>query len=221
MACYHHVVRPDAKTLVYFHGNGEVVADCVATLAQPFAALGFNSFFAEYRGYGLSSGVPALGAMLDDVPLIIKALGIPERDLVLFGRSVGSIYAIHATAHFPNVAGLVIESGVADPLERLLLRVRPEELGVTMKALEEEAAERLNHRRLLSDFTRPSLFLHARHDDLVPLDNAERAHAWAGGPKSLEVFERGDHNSILLVNFATYMSKVKEFVESLDHLAHE
>jgi hypothetical protein len=220
LACYHHVVRPGAKTLVYFHGNGEVVADCVATLAQPFAALGLNSFFAEYRGYGLSGGVPALGAMLDDVPSIIQALGVPEKDLVLFGRSVGSIYAIHATAHFPKVAGLVIESGVADPLERLLLRIRPEELGVTMEALEEEATKRLNHRQLLSDFKRPSLFLHSRHDDLVPFDNAERLHAWAGGPKSLEVFERGDHNSILLVNFATYMSKVKEFVDSLDRRSH-
>jgi hypothetical protein len=40
-------------------------------------------------------------------------------------------------------------------------------------------------------------------------------HAWAGGPKSLVVFERGDHNSILMVNFETYMRELEKFVHSL------
>ena len=153
--------------------------------------------------------------MLDDVPLIIKALGVPERDLVLFGRSVGSIYAIHATAHFPKVAGLIIESGIADPLERLLLRVQPEDLGVTMSELEAEVENRLNHRRLLESFNGPALFMHTRYDGLIEVHHAERLHGWAAGPKSLVVFERGNHNTILGVNFEAYMSHIKEFVDYL------
>ena len=54
---------------------------------------------------------PALGAMLDDVPRVIRGLDLAPNELVLFGRSVGSIYAIHATLHFPDVAGLIIELG--------------------------------------------------------------------------------------------------------------
>jgi pimeloyl-ACP methyl ester carboxylesterase len=216
LACYHHAPRVGAKTVVYFHGNGEVVGDCVELLARPFEELGLNSFFVEYRGYGLSTGSPGLTSMLEDVPRVIRALGIPERELILFGRSVGSIYAIHATAHFPNVAGMVIESGIADPLERILLRADPSELGVTMSELEKEVRARLNHQKLLESFFPPSLFLHARHDGLVEVDNAERMHRWAAGPKSLVIFERGDHNSILLVNFEAYMNELKEFVDNLD-----
>jgi pimeloyl-ACP methyl ester carboxylesterase len=88
-------------------------------------------------------------------------------------------------------------------------------LGVTLRELQEAVEKHLNHRKLLADFKKPALFLHARYDDLVPVDNAERLHAWASGRTSLTIFERGDHNSILMFNFEAYMSKVKEFVESL------
>ena len=61
--------------------------------------------------------------------------GCPASELIFFGRSVGSIFAIEAASRFPDAAGLVLESGIADVLERLLLRVQPEELGVTAQEL--------------------------------------------------------------------------------------
>jgi pimeloyl-ACP methyl ester carboxylesterase len=215
LGCYHHAPHVDAKTIVYFHGNGEVVADCVEYFAEPFSRLGLNVFFAEYRGYGMSTGMPALAAMLSDVPEMIEALDLPEHELILFGRSVGSIYALHATGHFPNVAGLVIESGVADPLERLLLRVAPEELGVSEKALQREVDSLLNHRGLLESFGRPSLFMHTRHDGLIDVSHAERMHRWAAGSKKLVIFEHGDHNTIFTANIKAYMSELREFVNTL------
>jgi pimeloyl-ACP methyl ester carboxylesterase len=216
LGCCHYAPHADARTIVYFHGNGEVVPDCVELFAKPFARLGLNTFFAEYRGYGMSNGMPSLVAMLDDVPRMIRALDLPGERLILFGRSVGSIYALHATGHFPNVAGLVIESGVADPLERLLLRVEPEELGVTRKDLEKEVDALLNHRRLVERFRRPSLFMHTRHDGLIDVSHAERMHAWAAGPKRLVIFERGDHNSIFALNRRAYLEELRGFIESLD-----
>jgi pimeloyl-ACP methyl ester carboxylesterase len=215
LGCYFNAPHPEGKTLVYFHGNGEVVGESVELLAEPFAALGLNAFFAEYRGYGLSTGKPALVGMLEDVPCMIRALGLSEDKIVLFGRSVGSIYALHATRHFPNVAGLVIESGIADPLERILLRVEPRELGVTMEELVAEVGKHLDHRNLLEAFRRPALFLHSRHDGLIDVRHAERMHDWSAGSKELVIFERGDHNSILHVNFDAYMSHLRRFVESL------
>jgi pimeloyl-ACP methyl ester carboxylesterase len=216
LACYHHAPHRDTRTVVYFHGNGEIVSDCVDLLAEPFARIGLNVFFAEYRGYGMSTGMPSLVAMLADVPRMIQALDLPEERLILFGRSVGSIYALHATSHFPGVAGLVVESGVADPLERILLRVTPEELGVTKKKLQSEVDARLNHRKLLEKFDRPALFMHTRHDGLIDLDHAVQMHRWAGGPKRLVVFDRGDHNLIFLANFDAYMREVQEFARSLE-----
>jgi pimeloyl-ACP methyl ester carboxylesterase len=216
LACYHHSPHRNAKTVVYFHGNGEVVADCVELFAESFARLGLNAFFAEYRGYGMSTGEPALMAMLADVPRMIRALDLPQEKLILFGRSVGSIYALHATSHFPKVAGLVIESGVADPLERILLRVQPEELGVTERELRSEVHAKFDHRKLLGRFKRPSLFMHTRHDGLIDVSHAEQMHGWASGPKKLVVFRHGDHNSIFFANQAAYLTELHEFAKSLE-----
>ena len=104
--------------MVYFHGNGEVVADYLPSFAQWFNRAGYNLLLAEYRGYGMSSGIPALAGMLDDVVPILDSLGRPDEKLVLFGRSIGSLYAIHGVGQRPKIGGLIIESGVADLAQR-------------------------------------------------------------------------------------------------------
>ena len=46
---------PEACTLVYFHGNGETIADSVP-LGQVLLARGLRFVAVEYRGYGTSPG---------------------------------------------------------------------------------------------------------------------------------------------------------------------
>jgi pimeloyl-ACP methyl ester carboxylesterase len=94
---------------------------------------GIGTLFGEYRGYGGSGGSPALVSMLDDALAIVDATGVPPARIVLYGRSVGSIYPLHAAAH-RRVAGLIIESGIADVGEGL--GVRPEEIGSTRAELD-------------------------------------------------------------------------------------
>jgi pimeloyl-ACP methyl ester carboxylesterase len=212
LACaLHRVVDPDALTIVHFHGNGEVVADWLEDLPGPVAALGCNLLLAEYRGYGQSTGAPALGRMLDDVEAVVRAAGPPER-VVLFGRSVGSIFALEAAARFPQAAGLVIESGIADVLERLLLRVEPRELDATAEELEAAVAARLDHRRKIAAYRGPTLILHTLFDELVPVTHAERLAEWAGGPVTLELLDRGGHNTILAENAPAYLAALADLV---------
>lgn len=215
LECALHAVAPGAPTVVHFHGNGEVAADWEDDLPRIFAALGWNLLLAEYRGYGGSTGAPLLGRMLDDVAPIVRAAGVPPERIVAFGRSVGSIFAIEAAAAFPSLAGLVVESGVADPLERLLMRLEPAELGASPDDLAAACARRLDHRRKLGAYPGPLLVLHAVWDDLVPIDNAERIAAWAAGPVELRRLERGDHNSVLAANGPEYLRAVAEFLASV------
>jgi pimeloyl-ACP methyl ester carboxylesterase len=143
---------------------------------------------------------------------IVRSLGQPPQKLVFFGRSVGAIFAIEAAARFPEAAGLVLESGIADVLERLLLRVHPSELGVSGEELAEAVAEHLDHRRKLGRFPGPVLVLHALHDGLVDVSHGERLYQWAAGKKRLHVFPRGNHNDILFVNAREYFALLGEFL---------
>ncbi|PLX79271.1 MAG: alpha/beta hydrolase [Desulfuromonas sp.] len=216
LACHYHEVDPQGLTVVHFHGNGEVVADYVDFLPGLFARFGCNTFIAEFRGYGMSTGEPAVGTMIDDIEPIINAVPSPPERIVLFGRSVGSIPAVQAIARFPQVAGLIIESGIADVLERLLLRVDPLELGVTPAQLEQAVAQKLDQRRTMAAFSGPLLVMHTVHDGLVDVEHGKRLHDWAGSEqKMLRLFERGDHNSIMMVNGEEYFRLVGEFLASL------
>ena len=73
-------------------------------------------------------------------------------------------------------------------------------------------AARLDHRAKLGRCVAPLLLLHTRHDGLIELSHAERNHEWAASrEKRLVVFERGDHNSILAMNWDRYWSEVGAF----------
>lgn len=213
LACAFHQVDGADLTVVHFHGNGEVVRDWLEEgFPLRFGSMGCSLLLAEYRGYGMSTGEPALGRMLDDVEKVIAAADLPPERLVLFGRSVGSIFALHAASRFPNVAGLILESAIADPLERLLIRVDPAELGLSPGAFAEAVHARLDHRKKMAAYRGPVLVLHARFDDLVPVTHGERLAEWAGGEATVRIFERGQHNTILAENDAAYFEAVAAFL---------
>ena len=215
LACCYHEVDPAAKTLIHFHGNGEIVDDYLGDFVALIAHMGCNCLLAELRGYGLSSGRAELGRMLDDVVPLVESLAQPEQQLIFFGRSVGSIFAIEAAARFPGAAGLILESGVADVRERLLLRVTPTELGVTPAEFDVVVYRYLNHQQKLASYQGPVLVLHTRHDGLVDVSHGQRLYQWAAGKKRMQIFPRGNHNDIMYVNSREYFSLVSEFVRSI------
>jgi pimeloyl-ACP methyl ester carboxylesterase len=214
LACLHRSAGAGAPTLLHFHGNGEVAGDW-AELGDWLGSLGWSALLAEYRGYGMSTGEPELGRMLDDVVPLVEASRTPPDRIVVFGRSVGSLFALHAVSRFPEIAGLVLESGIANVLERLLLRVDPSELGVAPETFEAAVRERLDQRAKMRAYRGPALLLHARDDGLVDVSHAEELAAAAGGSVTLRVLERGDHNSILAENTDEYLATVAAFLAGL------
>jgi pimeloyl-ACP methyl ester carboxylesterase len=213
LACWRSAPPSDRPVLLHFHGNGEIVGDWIDLLPAAIQQMGHDVFFAEYRGYGASSGTPMLGTMLDDVSAIVSAVGVPPERIVVFGRSVGSLYAIEAVHRFGRMGGLVLESGIHDVLERLTLRLQASELGCTMAELQHAVSERLDHARKLGAYTGPALILHAEQDHLVGVHHAIANHrALASTDKRLVRFPRGDHNSILVANLEAYMTELSGFL---------
>ncbi len=203
--CWHQPAAPGQDTLLHFHGNGEVVADYVDDLAPAFVNAGLGVLLAEYRGYGGSSGQPAMVRMLADALAIFDHSGLDPAKTLVYGRSVGSIYGLHLAANRP-VKGLVLESGIASPLERVLLRVTPEELGCTAAELQAEATEHLDHQAKLAAYQGPVLVLHTVRDHMVGFDHAERLAAWSGG--ELVPLSPGDHNTILAYHVPEIVRRV-------------
>lgn len=216
LRCFLSRQRDGAKTFLHFHGNGEVVRDYVPDYTDAIAALGMNVCMAEYRGYGGSTGEPALARMLGDVEAVFRALEIAERDLVVYGRSVGAMYAIELAYRHPQIAALILESGIADLHERLLLRVTPEELGATASELEAAVEQCFDHQRKLAAYRGPLLVIHARDDELVHWTHGQRNHDWAGGhDKHLVYFDFGGHNALMAANWPRYLEVLARFLDRI------
>ncbi|MEM9074624.1 MAG: alpha/beta hydrolase [Myxococcota bacterium] len=205
LACVRTGEGSEDPALLMFHGNGEVASDWL-DFAAALASADLSTVLGEYRGYGGSTGTPALGAMLDDALAIYDAA--PSR--FVYGRSVGSIYALHVAAHRP-VAGLILESGIADVYERLRLRLEPRELGVDEAELRAAIETEVNQQRKIERTTCPVLILHTDRDHLVHVDHAERLAEWAGERAELVRYPEGDHNSIHYFNGADILRRVVAF----------
>lgn len=202
-----------AFTMIYFHGNGEAVADYVPWLADEFAALGLNSLFVEYRAYGRSTGHAQLVSMLGDGEAALKAAGVDPKRAIAFGRSLGSLYAIELARRQPALAGLVLESGIADLTERLLAYADLDGTSITAAEVAAEVHRHFNHEAKLSGYRNPLLVMHAEQDCLVDVSHAERNYQWCAGKwKRLLRLPNGNHNSILVANCIEYFEALRDFV---------
>lgn len=195
LGCYVRHRHPGAGVLIHFHGNGELAAEYAADYADLFLGLGVNVCFAEYRGYGRSTGTPSLAAMRGDGERVVQALGIDPGRVVAFGRSLGSLYAMELAAR---------QMGEADVAEKWPVR---DELDVV------EVRVEFHLRRKLSGYRGGLLVLHAAGDQVFDRSHAERLHAWGGGAdKRLVVFPDGNHNTILFANYREYVREVRGFL---------
>ena len=100
-------------SVIFFHGNAGNIGDRLDTV-RILNALGVNALIVEYRGYGRSTGQPGeAGTYLDARAAwdyMTQVRDVPAREIVVFGRSLGSAVAAWLAAeHQP--AGLILESG--------------------------------------------------------------------------------------------------------------
>jgi pimeloyl-ACP methyl ester carboxylesterase len=216
LGCWYASPFPQGLTMVHFHGNAETVGEYVHTFAPEVLSLGINLLLAEYRGYGMSEGEPRLAAMLEDIPHLVDACAVQESRLIFFGRSLGSLFAVHAASLYPRAGGLVLESAIADPLEPLLSRVEPRQLARTAEDVRIEVDRILNQKDKLSRFTGRTLVMHTRADDIIPHTHALRLYAWAREPKELVLFPRGNHNNIREVNRELYFAHLSRLAADIE-----
>ncbi|NOQ46445.1 MAG: alpha/beta fold hydrolase, partial [Desulfobulbaceae bacterium] len=163
-----------SPTILYFHGNGEIVSDYDA-IGPMYQEVELNLLVTDFRGYGWSNGSPTATAMLRDAHTLYRELTAWLRDngysgpLFIMGRSLGSACAIELAAQYNDeIDGLIIESGFSEtlPLARTL-GLDLDKLGIT----EEET---FNNLLKMESITKPTFILHGHQDQLIPPRQGEK-----------------------------------------------
>ncbi len=212
--CRFYIGGMDSPTILYFHGNGEIVSDYDGIAPLYHSGAGANLAVAEFRGYGAAGGTPTFSTILADAHTYFAAVKeeLARRNycdrLYIMGRSLGSVPALDlAVAYTGESKGLIIESGFTSATRiarRLGFTMPPQEI----ELLEEECRQKV--RRI----TLPSLVIHGEADSLVPLQEAETLYALLGSErKKLLVIPWADHNSLIFEGEEEYFSAIQRFTD--------
>ena len=115
--CAFRAVKGAKKIAVFWHGNGETIHDYFGgEFESAMHEQGMSVFFAEYIGYGAyAKGNTQLLSMLDYVDAVHRAVVNhvkSESDVVVYGRSMGSVFAIEY-AHRFTCSALILEVALA------------------------------------------------------------------------------------------------------------
>ncbi|WP_457574370.1 alpha/beta hydrolase [Desulfolithobacter sp.] len=216
IGCRLYATGLEAPTILFFHGNGEIVAD-YDQIGPRYAEAGMNFLTTDYRGYGWSTGTPTASTLLADAHTLYHALRAWLQDhgytdqLFIMGRSLGSACAIElASSHNDEIKGLIIDSGFAETLPLA------KSLGLDLEAMGIGEEETFNNGGKIELVTRPTFILHGQQDDLIPLWQAQKLHANCGArSKELQIVPGADHNSLIAVGGIYYFNAIKTFVEKV------
>lgn len=206
-------------TVLFFHGNAGNISQRLDTL-RLFHQLGLNTLIVDYRGYGRSEGSPSEhGTYLDATAAwryLANDRGVPSKEIVVFGRSLGAAVATWLAArHAPGA--LIIESAFTS-IPDLAAKLYP---FLPVRLL---SRYQYNNRARMTNITCPVLVIHSTADEIVPFAHGRMLFEIAREPKALLVL-RGSHNDAFLISEEQYLRGVRKFLDALpktaaDAIAH-
>jgi pimeloyl-ACP methyl ester carboxylesterase len=165
-----------APTLLYFHGNGEQLADAI-----PFGSWlreqGLGLLAVEYPGYAGAPGAPSeatiLTAARTATAYLRDTLHVPRERTVLLGRSLGT-----------GVAAALAADGLGAKLILLSPYTSIPDVGARafpFLPVHLLAPDRFDTLSLAPRITVPTLVMHGTADEVIPVElGREVAHAIAG-----------------------------------------
>jgi fermentation-respiration switch protein FrsA (DUF1100 family) len=202
---WHVPPKPGRRVVLYFHGNGEVLAWLVPRFRE-ITADGTGLVAMSDRGYGGSGGSPSESALLRDAAAAydFARARYDAGRIVAWGFSLGTGVAV-ATASDHAVGGLILEApytSISDLAARAFpfLVVRP------------FVRDSFRSDERIARVTAPLLIMHGAKDPVIPIAFGQKLFALAHEPKQFVQFPDGGHND--LGNFGA-VETARQFIAAL------
>ncbi len=211
-----HITDKSAANILFFHGNGEIVAD-YDELGGVYNQMGINFLAVDYRGYGRSNGNPTVSAMMRDCHTIFDFTCSWLQDnefrgpIILMGRSLGSASVLElAAVYAKKIDALIIESGFAyaGPLLQLL--------GIDLDALGFREEKGFGNIDKVRKFSNPCLIIHAEYDHIIPFSDGKALYeACPSNDKVFLPIAGANHNDIFMRGIQEYLAAVRNLVQKV------
>ncbi|MGL4944351.1 MAG: alpha/beta hydrolase [Thermoguttaceae bacterium] len=216
VALYFPATDEPHETILYSHGNGGTVAEWGEVGFTIREKLGASVLVYDYQGYGKSEGKPSTSAILGDARAARRWLAarenIAERDIIVWGRSLGGAVTIDLAAR-DGARAMVVESTFTS-LPEMAAKLLPflPARSLAQFALREE----LKSLDKIRDCRVPLFLSHGTRDSLIPFAHGEQLFAASRGePKRFFQIQDSDHND---PPPDTYYRQVLDFLNSMPPL---
>jgi len=183
---WHVAPKPGKPVVLFFHGNGEVLAWNVPRF-RSIVSDGTGLVALSFRGYGGSSGKPTERGLLNDgaAAYNFAASRYAAERLVLWGYSLGTGVAVALAAEHP-VGAVILEApytSIADAAASAF-PILPARWFVLDKFRSDQRIAALKA---------PLLVMHGEQDSVVPIELGKRLFELAPEPKRFVTFPAGGH----------------------------
>lgn len=208
LVMWHAEARDDqAPHILFLHGNRRALWRR-ARFFKRFLNEGWGLTALAHRGFNGSTGKPSERKNVEDAILVcqhLKAHGIDQRRIVMFGESLGSGTAVQAAARC-EVGGVVLMA----PYDSLVRLVWEKTLFLLPRRIVRDQYQSI---AIIGQIKAPLLWLHGDHDRIIPLRRGRRLYDAAGGPKYAALVKGANHFG--LYNSAVFDNHIRLFVEGI------
>ena len=186
---------PRRGVAVFFHGNAGHVGSRGEVGAR-LSELGLDALLLDYRGYGLSEGSPSETGLRRDAEAAYRSAlersGVPPRNLLVVGNSLGSAVAAWLAAERPVGAAVLV--GPFTDAASVGRRAYP---FLPAWAFEWEG-NRFETAPAVARLRVPLLVAAGTRDRIVAPEESRAVYEAAAGPKRWLLIEGADHVGTLL-----------------------
>jgi pimeloyl-ACP methyl ester carboxylesterase len=208
-------------TLLYCHGNAEDVSTTFDGLRQLSGALGVDIVCFDYLGYGCSDGThcteEACYACVKEMFQFTfrekkhGGLGVPRKNVVVLGRSLGSGAAVHLAAleDTSGIGGLVLVSPLCT-----VCSVLGKAVGWFLRPFDMF----MNKQKIAAVTNTPILIVHGDEDEVVPYSHGVELSRVARGSNNNVTFWTAKgcgHNDIDVLQWHEYLRQIKSILEEV------
>ncbi len=182
-------------TLVFFHGNGDSLRTA-AFIAPPYLAAGYGFLLIEYRGYSGMPGSPTEEGIYADARADIKSLiatGVKERDIVLFGYSLGTGVAVQMAREF-HARGVIL-------LAPYMSVAKQAQMAFPFFPAEFLARDRYEIFKKIPELNIPILMANGGRDDVIPPSQGRQRFALANEPRQFVFIPEAGHADMFRSEF--------------------
>lgn len=204
---FKHADDTERPLIIYFHGNAGNLYHRFG-YAQKLFEMDHDVLLVGYRGYGKSTGKPnEKGIYMDGeatANYAINELGYKEKEIVIFGRSLGTTVAIHIAQNreFKNVI-------LVTPLTSGKEMATAMGLGF-VKFI---AGSSFNSIDKINNINSDILIIHGDRDELIPYAMGKKLMDTFQGSKQLITVKKGGHNDLQDIDPDLYWNSIKIFIQ--------